>query len=74
MPLLSQGVTLENVNSIPFVGLLNGIAIFPLDKALFQHEYSSGAAYSSATFLLAYTTFEVSMTVMAAFVSFFISR
>jgi energy-coupling factor transporter ATP-binding protein EcfA2 len=63
------GVTLENVNSIPFVGLLNGIAIFPLDLATFKHEYSSGAAYSAGTFLLAYSVFELSMTVLAALVS-----
>lgn len=62
------GVTLENVNAIPFVGLLNGIAIFPLDLATFRHEYASGAAYSAGTFLLAYSAFEVSMTIMAAFV------
>lgn len=51
------------------VGLLNGIAIFPLDLATFKHEYSSGAAYSAGTFLLAYSVFELSMTVLAALVS-----
>ncbi|KAL7410573.1 P-loop containing nucleoside triphosphate hydrolase protein [Mrakia frigida] len=61
------GVTLENANALPFVGLLNGIAIFPQDRDLFFHEYSSSAAYSAATFLTAYTLFDLSMTVMAAF-------
>ncbi|CDZ97680.1 Pleiotropic drug resistance proteins (PDR1-15), ABC superfamily [Phaffia rhodozyma] len=61
------GITAENVNAMPFVGLLNGIAIFPQDRNLFFHEYRSSATYSAFTFIVAYTFFELSMTVFASF-------
>jgi hypothetical protein len=51
------------------VGLLNGVAIFPVDRDLYLHEYRSSAAYSPATFLCAFTLVELPLEILASIVS-----
>lgn len=53
------------LGSLPFVGLLNSVAIFPPERDLFFHEYNSSAAYSTATFTLATTIVEAPFTFVA---------
>jgi ABC-type multidrug transport system permease subunit len=52
-----------------FVGLLNGVAIFPLDRNLFLHEYRSSASYSAVTFILAFTIVELPLQILSSLVS-----
>lgn len=61
------GLTIESTTAIPFVGLLNAAAIFPMDRNLYLHEAKSSARYSPATFLIAYTLIEVPSELLGAF-------
>ncbi|KAF7367373.1 Pleiotropic drug resistance proteins (PDR1-15), ABC superfamily [Mycena sanguinolenta] len=60
------GVTLQSTGTIPFIGLISGIAVFPQDRQLFMHEYRSSAAYSCTTLILAYTLIELPSQIFAA--------
>lgn len=61
------GVTIENTSAIPFVGLLNAMAIYPLDRDLYLHESKSSARYGAATFLGTYTLVEVGLELLGSF-------
>lgn len=61
------GLTIESTTAIPFVGLLNAAAIFPMDRNLYFHEAKSSARYSAATFLISYTLIEVPSELLGAF-------
>lgn len=49
--------------------MLACIAIFPVEKGLFYHEWKSSARQSVGTFLLAYTVQEAAASVVASLVS-----
>lgn len=53
------------VGALPYVGLLNSVAVFPAERDLFFHEYHSSAAYSTATFILVTTLIEAPFTFVA---------
>ncbi|ORY27652.1 P-loop containing nucleoside triphosphate hydrolase protein [Naematelia encephala] len=61
------GLTIESTTAIPFVGLLNAMAIFPADRNLYLHESKSSARYSPATFLITYTIAEIGFELLGAF-------
>lgn len=61
------GITIENTTAIPFVGLLNAMAIFPADRNLYFHESRSSARYSPATFVITYTLVEFGFELLGAF-------
>lgn len=52
------GLVAECTSSVAFVGFLNLAALYPMEKAVFLHEYASaGARYSAATFITAFSLF-----------------
>lgn len=52
------GIVAECTASVAFVGFLNLAALYPMEKAVFFHDYkSAGGRYSSATFIMAFTLF-----------------
>ncbi|CAG7851806.1 ABC transporter G family member 6 Short=ABC transporter ABCG.6; Short=AtABCG6; AltName: Full=White-brown complex homolog protein 6; Short=AtWBC6 [Serendipita indica DSM 11827] len=53
------------LGAVPFIGLLNSVAIFPAERDVFFHEYQSSAAYSTATFTLVTTLVETPFTFIA---------
>jgi hypothetical protein len=57
------------MGALPYIGLLNSVAIFPAERDLFFHEYHSSAAYSTATFTLVTTLVEAPFTFVANLVS-----
>jgi hypothetical protein len=59
------GSAIESTSAIPFVGLLNAMAVFPADRNLYLHEAKSSARYSPATFIIVYTLVEVGFEVFA---------
>lgn len=52
--------------------MLSCIAIFPVEKGLFYHEWKSSARQSVGTFLLAYTVQEAAASIVASLVSLFL--
>ncbi|KAJ7630445.1 P-loop containing nucleoside triphosphate hydrolase protein [Roridomyces roridus] len=60
------GLNLQSTSAIPFVGLISGIAVFPQDRQLFMHEYRTSAAYSTTTFILAYSLMEIPFQFLAS--------
>ncbi|KAF8310725.1 P-loop containing nucleoside triphosphate hydrolase protein [Clavulina sp. PMI_390] len=60
------GIIQEFVLPIPFVGLLNNVAIFPLDRQVFFHEYQSSARYSAQTFVIAFTLVEIPLQILSS--------
>ncbi|CAK5265002.1 unnamed protein product, partial [Mycena citricolor] len=60
------GVNLQSTSALPFIGLINGIAIFPQDRQLFMHEYRSPAAYSVTTLILSYSLIEIPAQIIAS--------
>lgn len=59
----------QTLGALPYIGLLNSVAIFPAERDLFFHEYHSSAAYSTATFTLVTTLVEAPFTFAANLVS-----
>lgn len=60
------GITIQSTSALAFVGLLNSMAVFPAERNLYFHEAESSARYSSATFLIMYTTIELIPEMVAA--------
>ncbi|KAG8839536.1 hypothetical protein FRC18_010315 [Serendipita sp. 400] len=59
------GYVQQLLGALPYIGLLNSVAIFPVERDLFFHEYRSSAAYSTATFTLVTTLVEAPFTFIA---------
>ncbi|KAG8836185.1 hypothetical protein FRC17_009528 [Serendipita sp. 399] len=59
------GYIQQLLGALPYIGLLNSVAIFPVERDLFFHEYRSSAAYSTATFTLVTTLVEAPFTFVA---------
>lgn len=54
------GLIAECTSSIAFVGFLNLVATYPMEKTVFFYDYkSAGGRYSSATFIIAFTLFAI---------------
>lgn len=52
------GLVAECTSSVTFVGFLNLVAIYPMEKTAFFHDYTSaGRRYSTATFITAFSAF-----------------
>ncbi|KAF8305817.1 hypothetical protein DL93DRAFT_2232864 [Clavulina sp. PMI_390] len=60
------GLIQEFVLPIPFIGLNNNVAIFPLDRQVFFHEYQSSARYSAQTFIIAFTLVELPFQILSS--------
>lgn len=56
----------QSCSSIAFTGLINAMAIFPLERSLYLHESKSSARYSPATLLIAYTLVELGFELIAS--------
>ncbi|KAG9003035.1 hypothetical protein FRB93_011322 [Tulasnella sp. JGI-2019a] len=68
------GFVNELVSPLAFVGLLNNVAIFPADRDIFWYEVRSSAAYSSATFLFAFTLIEIPLEIVASLLGAIVSN
>jgi len=51
------------------VGVLNNIAIFPMDRDIYFHEVRSNGGYSAASFVLAFTLVELPQQILSSIVS-----
>ena len=58
---------LYEVTPLTFIGMLNNIAIFPLERNVFYREYEDGG-YSAFTFLLTYFLLAVPFLVLSSFI------
>jgi len=62
------GYVFEIISPLPFVGVLNNVAVFPADRDIFFHEVRSSAAYSAATFVLAFTIIELPLEILGVLI------
>ena len=52
------GLIAQCSSSVAFVGVLNLVAIYPMEKTVFFHDYrSAGSRYSTTSFMLAFSIF-----------------
>ncbi|KAI0086907.1 P-loop containing nucleoside triphosphate hydrolase protein [Irpex rosettiformis] len=63
------GLIAECTSSIAFVGFLNLVATYPMEKTVFFNDYkAAGGRYSSATFIIAFTLFAITPEFISALV------
>jgi len=61
------GLMYEIVGPLIFTGMLNGIAVFPIERNVFYREHADGA-YSSQSFLMSYLVNEIPFEIVTALI------
>ena len=60
------GLTIQTTSPIPFIGLLNAMAVYPAERDLYFHEVTGSAKYGAGTFVTNYTIMEIWAELLAS--------